>query len=169
MEIEQCEPESAFLNDVNNLASFVNAHNNTLSEYVKVTRMYLFGTPIRRTGAACNHATPGCIRLKLYSSEQEEFYGSQESVVDDVVDFPLERNGDLDFERVKLWWGIKICAVRDFEAKNAHSCFCSPCRGTTLIYDDMANKHRDGLLYCPSLSLAGARTIQLESLPARRP
>jgi hypothetical protein len=61
MEIEQCEPESAFLNDVNNLASFVNAHNNTLSEYVKVTRMYLFGTPIRRTGAACNHATPGYV------------------------------------------------------------------------------------------------------------
>lgn len=81
-----------------------------------------------------------CIRLKLYSSQQEQFYGSQEAVVDDVVDFPLERNGDLDFERVKLWWGIKICAVRDFEAKNAHSCFCLPCRGTTLIDDDAANK-----------------------------
>ncbi|KAI0269732.1 hypothetical protein BGY98DRAFT_280268 [Russula aff. rugulosa BPL654] len=73
--------------------------------------MYLFGTPIRRTDAACHYATPGCIRLKLYSSKQEQFYGSQEAVVDDVVDFPLERNGDLDFERVKLWWGVKICAA----------------------------------------------------------
>ena len=81
--------------------------------------------------------------MKLYSSKQEQFYGSQEAVVDDVVDFPLERNGDLDFERVKLWWGVKICAVRDFEAKNAHSCFCLPCRGTTLIDDDVANKNRD--------------------------
>lgn len=86
--------------------------------------------------------------MKLYSSKQEEYYGSQVSVVDDVVDFPLGRNGDLDFERVKLWWGIKICAVRDFEAKNAHSCFCSPRRGTTLIDDDMAIKHRDDLLCC---------------------
>jgi len=82
----------------------------------------------------------------LYSSKQEEFYGSQEAVVDDVVDFPLGRNGDLDFERVKLWWGMKICAVRDFEAKNAHSCFCFLCRGITLINDDMANKHRDIVL-----------------------
>jgi hypothetical protein len=89
----------------------------------------------------------------LYSSKQEEFYGNQESVVDDVVDFPLGRNGDLDFERVKLWWGIKMCAVRDIEAKNARSCFYSPCRGTTLIDDDMANKHRDCLLCCPSPSL----------------
>jgi hypothetical protein len=61
MEIEQCEPESAFLDDANKLVSFVNAHNNTLSEYVKVTRMYLFGTPIRRTGDACPHATPGYV------------------------------------------------------------------------------------------------------------
>jgi hypothetical protein len=92
-----------------------------------------------------------CIRLKLYSSKQEEFFGSQEATVDDVVDFPLGRNGDLDFERVKLWWGIKICAVRDFEAKNAHSCFLlSLSWRTTLIDDDMAKKLRDALSCCPS-------------------
>jgi len=63
MEIEQCEPESAFLDDVNKLTSFVNTHNNTLSEYVKVSRMYLFATPIRRTGAAYRHVTPGYVPL----------------------------------------------------------------------------------------------------------
>ena len=61
IEIEQCEPEGAFFDDVNRLVSFANVHNNTLSEYIKVTRMYLFGTPIRRTGAACHHATPGYV------------------------------------------------------------------------------------------------------------
>lgn len=61
IEIEQCEPENAFWNDVNKLVSFVNAHNNTLSEYVKAARMYLFGTPIRRMDAACYHVTPGCV------------------------------------------------------------------------------------------------------------
>jgi hypothetical protein len=61
MEIEQCEPEITFLDDVNKLVSFVHEHNYTLSEYIKVTRMYLFGTPIRRTGAACHHATPGYV------------------------------------------------------------------------------------------------------------
>jgi hypothetical protein len=65
MEIEQCEPESALLDDVNKLASFVTAHNNTLSEYVKVTRMYLFATPIRRTGAACQYVTPGYVPLHV--------------------------------------------------------------------------------------------------------
>jgi len=61
MEIEQCEPETPFLDDVDKLVSFVSAHKNTLSEYAKVTRMYFFGTPIRRTGAACHHATPGYV------------------------------------------------------------------------------------------------------------
>jgi hypothetical protein len=65
IEIEQCEPESAFLDGVDKLVSFVNAHNNTLSEYVKVTRMYLFGTPIRRTGATCHHATPGYVSVQV--------------------------------------------------------------------------------------------------------
>jgi len=65
MEIEQCEPESAFLDGVNKLASFVYAHNNTLSEYVKTARMYLFGTPLRRTGAACHHATPGYVPFRV--------------------------------------------------------------------------------------------------------
>lgn len=51
-----------------------------------------------------------CIRLKLYSSEQEP--GCPQALVDDEVDFPLQPNGDLDFHRVKLWWGIKLCAVR---------------------------------------------------------
>jgi hypothetical protein len=61
MEIEQCEPEGVFLDDVNKLVSFVNTHNNTLSEYVKVARMYLFGTPIRRTGSPCHPVTPGYV------------------------------------------------------------------------------------------------------------
>ena len=61
MKIEQCEPESAFLDDVSKLVSFVNMYNNTLPEYIRVARMYLFGTPIRRTGAAFRAATPGCV------------------------------------------------------------------------------------------------------------
>ena len=65
IEIEQCEPESAFLGDVDELVSFVNANNNTLSEYVKVARMYLFGMPIRRTGAAGYDATPGYVPLHV--------------------------------------------------------------------------------------------------------
>jgi hypothetical protein len=59
MEIEQCEPESAFLNDVDALVSFVNEHNNTLAEYIRVARMYLFGTPIRRMDSSCHFVTPG--------------------------------------------------------------------------------------------------------------
>lgn len=51
-----------------------------------------------------------CIRLVLHSSKQET--SSNAAVVDDEVDFPLQPNGDLDFHRVKLWWGIQICAVR---------------------------------------------------------
>jgi hypothetical protein len=61
MEIEQCEPENNFLDDVGKLVSFVNEHNHTLPEYFRVARMYLFGTPIRRMGAAFHHATPGCV------------------------------------------------------------------------------------------------------------
>lgn len=79
-----------------------------------------------------------CIRLKLYSSQQDEHYGSEEAVVDDVVDFPLGPNGDLDFERIKLWWGVKICAVRYFEEKSSSV----SCRGITLIDGNMTNKHR---------------------------
>ena len=60
MEIEQCEPESTFIDDVSRLISFVKTHDNTIAEYVRVARMYLFGTPIRRTGAAFRRATPGC-------------------------------------------------------------------------------------------------------------
>ncbi len=84
--------------------------------------------------------------MKLYSSKQEEYYASQEAVVDDVVDVPLGPNGDLDFERVKLWWGIKICAVRDFQTKNVHSRFYIPCCRTTLIDDEMVGKQNTCLL-----------------------
>lgn len=59
MEIEQCEPESTFIDDVSKLFSFVKTHDNSFAEYVRVARMYLFGTPIRRTGAAFRRATPG--------------------------------------------------------------------------------------------------------------
>lgn len=65
IEIEQCEPENAFLDDINKLVSFVNVHNNTLSEYVKAARMYLFGTPIRRMGTACRPVTPGCVQFHV--------------------------------------------------------------------------------------------------------
>lgn len=60
MVIEQCQPESTFLEDVGNLISFVKTHNNTFPEYIRVARMYLFGTPIRRIGARFRPATPGC-------------------------------------------------------------------------------------------------------------
>lgn len=39
---------------------------------------------------------------------------NSDAVVDDEVDFPLSPNGDLDFHRVKLWWGIRTCLVRFF-------------------------------------------------------
>ena len=80
--------------------------------------------------------------MKLYSSKQEEYFGREDAVVDDVVDFPLGPNGDLDFERVKLWWGINICAVRHFEEGKAHSFLL-------WIDNNIANKHR--LLCCPRL------------------
>jgi hypothetical protein len=58
----------------------------------------------------CARVLYRCIRLKLYSSRQD--IASSEAVIDDEVDFPLRPNGDLDFQRVKLWWGINLCAVR---------------------------------------------------------
>jgi hypothetical protein len=59
MDIEQCEPESTFLDDINNLVAFVKTHDNSFAEYIRVARMYLFGTPIRRKGAGFRRATPG--------------------------------------------------------------------------------------------------------------
>jgi hypothetical protein len=50
--------------------------------------------------------TRRCIRLKLFSSRQEN---CSDAVVDDEIDFPLSPSGDLDFHRVKLWWGIRTC------------------------------------------------------------
>ncbi|KAI0253690.1 hypothetical protein BJV78DRAFT_1299804 [Lactifluus subvellereus] len=108
MEIQQCEPESIFIEDVSKLFRFVKRYDNTFPEYIRVARMYLFGTPIRRMGAHFRWATPGCIRLRLYSSEQPKDDDSA-AVIDDEIDFPLEPNGDLDFHRVKLWWGIQVC------------------------------------------------------------
>lgn len=60
MEVEQCEPGSTFLDDASNLVSFVKTHDNSFAEYIRVARMYLFGTPIRRKGAGFRHAAPGC-------------------------------------------------------------------------------------------------------------
>ena len=131
MEIQQCEPESTFKEDMSKLLRFIKRYDNTFPEYIRVARMYLFGTPIRRTGAHFRCATPGCavsytvvmassmlipltrrcIRLRLYSSEQPKDDDSA-AVIDDEIDFPLEPNGDLDFHRVKLWWGIQVCSVR---------------------------------------------------------
>lgn len=59
MEIDQCEPDYTFLDDISKLVLFVKMHNNVFTEYIRVTRMYLFGTPIRRTGAGFRRATPG--------------------------------------------------------------------------------------------------------------
>ncbi|KAI9507740.1 hypothetical protein F5148DRAFT_75102 [Russula earlei] len=124
MEIEQDEPiNNNCLEDVGRLISFVKVHHNTLSEYIRVARMYLFGTPIRRAGSTFRCVTPGCIRLKLYSSKQNP--GDSVAVVDDEVDFPLEPNGDLNFHRVKLWWGVHLCAALEpyswkvFKPRNA--------------------------------------------------
>jgi len=106
VEVEQYGAFDNFLNDVNKLFWFVKRYNNTLPEYIRVARMYLFGTPIRRTGAAFRRATPGCVRLKLFSSRQEN---SSDAVVDDEIDFPLSSTGELDLHRVKLWWGVRTC------------------------------------------------------------
>ncbi|KAI0301743.1 hypothetical protein B0F90DRAFT_1816956 [Multifurca ochricompacta] len=90
MEIVQCEPEGTFTNDLNKLVWFVKRYNNTIPEYIRISRMYLFGTPIRRTGAFFDVQPLG----KLLSSKQEN---NDEAVVDDEIDFPLEPNGDLNF------------------------------------------------------------------------
>ena len=60
MEVEQCQPGSTFLDDVSDLVSFVKTHDNSFAEYIRVARMYLFGTPIRRKNAGFRGATPGC-------------------------------------------------------------------------------------------------------------
>jgi hypothetical protein len=52
---------------------------------------------------------------------QDESFGNGDAFLDDVVDFPLGPHGDLDLERVKLWWGIKMCAVRHSEEKKKGS------------------------------------------------
>jgi hypothetical protein len=62
MEIEQCEPENTF-GDITRLIAFVKTYDNSFAEYVRVTRMYLFGTPIRRKGAGFRRATPGCVQF----------------------------------------------------------------------------------------------------------
>ncbi|KAH9058225.1 hypothetical protein EDB87DRAFT_1685548 [Lactarius vividus] len=105
---EQPEIASTLIDDVGKLISFVRRYNNSIPEYIRVARMYFFGTPIRRTGCGFRRATPGCIRLKLFSCKQEN---SANAVVDDEIDVPLSPNGDLDFHRVKLWWGIRICLL----------------------------------------------------------
>lgn len=61
VEVEQYGTVSTFMNDIIKLFWFVRRYNNTFPEYVSVARMYLFGTPIRRTGAAFRRATPGCV------------------------------------------------------------------------------------------------------------
>lgn len=61
IEIEQCGTVSTLIDDVNKFIWFVSRYNNTLLEYIRVARMYLFGTPIRRTGAGFRRATPGCV------------------------------------------------------------------------------------------------------------
>ena len=62
MEVEQCQPGSTFLDDVSDLVSFVKTHDNSFAEYIRVARMYLFGTPIRRKNAGFRRATPGCVQ-----------------------------------------------------------------------------------------------------------
>ena len=58
---EQYGAASTFIDDANRLLWFVRQYNNTLPEYIRVARMYFFGTPIRRTGAGFRRATPGCV------------------------------------------------------------------------------------------------------------
>ena len=71
MEVEvEAEPYGAintFLNDANKLLWFIKRYNNTIPEYIRIARMYLFGTPIRRTGAAFRRATPGYVSFSISS------------------------------------------------------------------------------------------------------
>ncbi|KAH9018804.1 hypothetical protein EDB83DRAFT_175434 [Lactarius deliciosus] len=97
---------STLIDDVDKLISFVRRYNNSIPEYIRVARMYFFGTPIRRTGPGFSRATPGCIRLKLLHKN------SDDADFDDEIDVPFSPNGDLDFHRVKLWWGTRTCRVR---------------------------------------------------------
>ena len=75
---EQCGAASTFLDDANKLIWFVRRYNNTLPEYIRVARMYFFGTPIRRTGAGFRRATPGCV---IPSSRQMLSLDTTESVL----------------------------------------------------------------------------------------
>ncbi|KAH9039802.1 hypothetical protein EDB85DRAFT_222232 [Lactarius pseudohatsudake] len=110
MEIVTEQPgiASTLIDDVDKLISFVRRYNNSIPEYIRVARMYFFGTPIRRTGSGFRRATPGYIRLKLLQEN------SDDADFDDEIDVPLSPNGDLDLHRVKLWWGIRTCRVRSF-------------------------------------------------------
>jgi hypothetical protein len=61
VEVDQDETVSTFINDISKLFWFVRRYNNTFPEYIRIARMYIFGTPIRRTGTAFRRATPGCV------------------------------------------------------------------------------------------------------------
>ncbi|KAH9012110.1 hypothetical protein EDB84DRAFT_1680780 [Lactarius hengduanensis] len=117
MEIVTEQPgiASTLIDDVDKLISFVRRYNNSIPEYIRVARMYFFGTPIRRTGSGFRRETPGCIRLKLLQEN------SDDADFDDEIDVPLSPNGGLDLHRVKLWWGIRTCRpLEPFSRKVFH-------------------------------------------------
>jgi hypothetical protein len=70
VEAEPCGAFKTFLNDASKLLWFVKRYNNTLPEYIRIARMYLFGTPIRRTGAPFRRATPGYVSFRFPNCSQ---------------------------------------------------------------------------------------------------
>jgi|SRR5712671_6507388 len=85
MEIEQDAPVNTYLNDIGLLISFIRAHNNTLSEYIRVARMYLFGTPIRRMGSGFRCVTPGCAVFTSYNNSAPHILGIQMHSIEAVL------------------------------------------------------------------------------------
>ncbi|KZV63612.1 hypothetical protein PENSPDRAFT_757800 [Peniophora sp. CONT] len=59
--------------------------------------------PVRRPLDKCHaRPPPGCVRLRLFSAERR-----RAGFALDQADFRLERNGDLDVDAVRAYWGIQ--------------------------------------------------------------
>ncbi|KAH9959072.1 hypothetical protein BC827DRAFT_1384862 [Russula dissimulans] len=111
MEIEQDQPVNTYLTDIGLLISFIKAHSNTLPEYIRVARIYLFGTPHPPHGLWLPLRNTRMHPIKAVLQQAKKNSGDREAVIDDEIDFPLQPNGDLNFHRVKLWWGVHLCAA----------------------------------------------------------
>ncbi|VDB88944.1 unnamed protein product [Peniophora sp. CBMAI 1063] len=59
--------------------------------------------PVRRPLDKCHaRPPPGCVRLRLFSAERR-----RAGFALDQADFRLERNGELDVDSVRAYWGIQ--------------------------------------------------------------